>query len=90
MLQDVLSDGVHQVRLAQSDPAVDEERVVRSRRRFGDGSTRGVRKLVRRSDDEGVEGVAKIQTAGAGRRRRRWAGREGFVGAQRNRRAVRR
>ncbi len=64
MLHDVVADRVHQVRLAETDAAVDEERVVRSRRRFRNGAARRVRKLIRRPDDEGVEGVAGNQTAG--------------------------
>ena len=80
MLHDVVADRVHQVRLAEPHAAVDEERVVRARRRFGDGAARGVRELVRRADDEGVEGVAGIQA-----RRRA----DGFVvrGASRRRSA---
>ncbi len=58
---DIVPDGVHQVRLPESHPAVDEQRVVRSRRRFGDRTTGGVRELVRRSDDEGVERVARTE-----------------------------
>ena len=72
VLQHVLPDRVHQVRLAQPHAAVDEQRVVRARRRFGDGAARGVRELIRRADDEGVEGVAGIQ---AGRARRAASGR---------------
>src|SRR6188508_41923 len=46
------------MRLAETDAAVDEQRVVRTRRRFGDGAAGGMRELVGGSDDEGVEGVA--------------------------------
>ena len=41
--------------------AVDEERVVRPRRRLGDGESRGVREAVRRADDEQVERVLRVE-----------------------------
>ena len=63
VLQHVLPDGVHQVGLAESDAAVDEERVVGARRRFRHRAAGRVRELVRRSDDEGVERVARVQAA---------------------------
>ena len=69
VLQHVLPDRVHQVGLAETDAAVDEQRVVGARRRFGDGAAGGVRELIRRSDDEGVEGVAGIEPGGPGLRR---------------------
>ena len=56
-----MADGVQQVRLAEAGLAVDEERVVRLRRRLGDGERRGVREAVRGADDEGVEGVPGVQ-----------------------------
>ena len=59
--QHVVPDRVHQVGLAQTHPAVDEQRVVRARRRFRDRAAGRVRELVRRADDEGVEGVAGVQ-----------------------------
>ena len=65
MLHDVVADRVHQVRLAEADAAVNEQRVIRARRRFRNRAARGMRKLVRRSDDERVEGVAGNQAAGA-------------------------
>ena len=74
VLQHVVPDRVHQVRLAEPDAAVDEQRVVRARRRFGDGAARGVRELVRRSDDEGVERVARVEAARTARRRLRRCG----------------
>ena len=61
MLQHVVADRVHQVRLAEPHSAVNEQRVVRARRRFGDRPARGVGELIRRSDDEGVERVARVQ-----------------------------
>src|SRR5688500_15582437 len=65
MLHHVMPDGVHQVGLSKSDSAVNEQRVVGSRRRLRNRATGGVRKLVRRSDDEAVEGVAGDEAAGA-------------------------
>ena len=61
--QHVVPDRVHQVRLAESDAAVDEQRVVRARRRFGDRAAGGMRELVRRSDDERVERIAGREAA---------------------------
>jgi len=62
---DVLPDGVHQVRLAEPDTAVHEQRVVGAPRCLGDGARGGVGELVRGADDEGVEGVALVQTGDA-------------------------
>ena len=85
-----MPDRVHQVRLAEPDSAVDEQRVVGARRRFGDGAARGVRELIRRADDEGVEGVAGIEAGGPGGGDGGGCGfeRGGFVRAERNRRRV--
>ena len=58
-----MADRVHQMRLAESHAAVDEQRVVGPRRRFGHGAARRMRELVRGSDDEGVEGVARRKAA---------------------------
>ena len=66
VLKHVVPDRVHQVRLAQPDTAVDEQRVVRARRRFRDRAAGRVRELIRRSDDEGVERVARIEPGGPG------------------------
>ena len=49
---DVLADRLHQVRLAEPDPAVNEERVVRPRGRLRDGETRRVGDFVVRADDK--------------------------------------
>ena len=91
VLQHVVPDRVHQVRLAETHAAVDEQRVVRTRRRFGHRAARRVRKLIRRSDDERVEGVAGIE-AGRARawswRRRRRVERRGFFSAELNRHDV--
>ena len=53
--EDVLTDRMHQMRLAQSDATVDEQRVVRAGRCFGDRPAGRVGELIRRSDDERVE-----------------------------------
>src|SRR3954470_11744970 len=37
MIEHVMTDGVHQMRLSKSHTAVDEQRVIRTRRRLGDG-----------------------------------------------------
>jgi len=66
--EDVVTDGVHEVRLAEADTAVDEEGVVGTRRGLGDGAAGGVGKLIGWPDDERLEEVARIQP-GAGRRR---------------------
>ena len=58
---DVLADRLHQMRLAEADAAVDEERVVGFGRRLRDREAGGVRDLVVRPDDERLESVARIQ-----------------------------
>ena len=70
----VVPDGVHQVRLAEPHAAVDEQRVVRARRRLGHRAAGGLGELVGRSDDEGVERVARVQAAQRGDRRERRIG----------------
>ena len=82
----LVADRVQEMRLAQADPAVDEEGVVGLRGQLGYCLTGGLGKLVRGPDDEGVEGVARIQPlrgsatrARCERRRRRVAGR-GLLG----------
>ena len=49
---DVLADRLHQMRLAEPDPAVNEERVVGLGRRLRDGQTGGVRDFIVRADDK--------------------------------------
>src|SRR5258705_13897402 len=64
-----VTNRVEQVRLAEADAAIDEQGVIRARRKLRDGLTGGLGELVGRSDDEGVEGVAGVQPFGrAGRR----------------------
>ena len=85
VLQHVVADRVHQMRLAETHAAVDEQRVVGARRRFRDGAARRVRELIRRADDEGVEGVTRIQPRGSWSRRdhgSRSFDRRGFVGTE--------
>jgi hypothetical protein len=63
----VMADRVQQVRLAQPRVAVDEQRVV-GLRRAGDRNGGGVGKPVAGADDEGLEGVLRVEPrlAGAG------------------------
>ena len=58
-----VTDGVHEVRLAQTHAAVEEQRVVGRARRLRDGQRGRVRKPVRGADDERVErrfGVERV------------------------------
>ena len=61
---DVVPDGVEQVGLAQPGGAVDEQGVVGLRGRLGDRERGGVGETVRGTDDELVEGVARIERSG--------------------------
>ena len=65
-----VGDGLEEVGLAQAGVAVDEQRVVGQRRPLGHGEGGGVGEAVGRADDEGVEGVLRVQRLGAGLRRR--------------------
>jgi hypothetical protein len=56
-----MADGVHEVGLAQADPAVQEQRVVRVARPLGDRQCRGVGQPVGRPDDEVGERVSAVQ-----------------------------
>ena len=58
--EDMLADGVHEVRFPESHSAVEKERVVNFARRLRDGAARGVRKLVVRADDERLKCVARV------------------------------
>ncbi len=62
--QDVVADGVEQVRLAQAGRRVQEQRVVGLAGKLGDRQRRGVGKTVSVADDELVEAVARVQGAG--------------------------
>ena len=57
----VVTDGVEQVGLAQSGVAIDEERVVRPGGGLAHRGGRGVREAVAVADDEGLEGVLRIE-----------------------------
>ena len=59
---DVLTDGVQQMRLAQSDAAIKKQRVVGFSRRLRDRQGCGVRKAVIVADDKRVEGVFGVET----------------------------
>ena len=56
-----MPDRVQQVGLAQPGLAVDEQRVVGLGRRLGDRDGGRVGEAVARADDEGVEGVLRVQ-----------------------------
>src|SRR5438552_10350764 len=65
---DELADGLHQMGLAQTDAAVNKQRVVRSRRRLRDGETGCVRDFVVRADDERFKRVLRLESGnGCGR-----------------------
>src|SRR5438874_13765517 len=59
---DELADGLHQMGLAQTDATVNEQRIVRSRRRLRDGETGCVRDFVVRADDERFKRVPRIES----------------------------
>jgi hypothetical protein len=67
VVEHVLPHGMHQVGLAKPHTAVDEQRVVRARRRLRDCPAGGMRELIRGSDDEAVKRIAWIQTGRAWR-----------------------
>ena len=71
VLHHVLRDRLEQVRLPEAGAAVDEERVVRLRRRLGDCERGRVREAVRRADHEEVERVLRVQPRLADPLRRR-------------------
>src|SRR4051794_10140884 len=81
VLADVLGDRLEQVGLPEARAAVDEERVVGLRRRFGHRERGRMRKPVRRADHEGVEGVLGVEAAAlrpAGDPLDRYGGRDGL------------
>ena len=57
----LVAHGVEQVGLAEPHPAVDEERVVGLGGQLGDGLAGRLGELVRRADDERVEGVLRVE-----------------------------
>src|SRR5205823_9662039 len=66
----ILTDRLHQVGFAQSDSAIDKEWVIGASRRLRHGQARRMRDLIVRTDNEGLEGIARVQahagTDGAG------------------------
>ena len=83
VMEHVLSDRMHQVRLPKTHAAIDEQRVVGPRRRLRDRATGGVSELIGRADDERVERVSRIEARRAGHLHHwcnRHGGRAGFNG----------
>ena len=74
---DLVADGVHQVGLAEADPAVQEERVVGVARALRHRQARRVGEAVGRPDDEVRERVAGVDVARRRPRRRRGRARPG-------------
>ena len=64
----ILADGLHQVRLAESDTAVNKEWVVSSGRRLRHRQTGGVGDLVVRTDYKTFEVVTRVESENASRR----------------------
>jgi hypothetical protein len=64
---DVVPDRVHEMGLAEADPAVEEEGVVGLRGDLGDRAGGRVGELVRRAHHEAVEGVLGIERGGRSR-----------------------
>src|SRR6266404_2172045 len=62
----LVTDGVQEMRLAETDTAVDEERIVGLRWELGDRMASRLSKLVRIADDECVERVARRESDGCG------------------------
>ncbi len=60
IIKQAAADGVHQVRLADADRAINEKRVVAARRHGGDRARGGVRQLIRSADDVCVERKPRI------------------------------
>ena len=54
-------DSMHQVRLAQADTTVEEQRVERHRAAFGDAASGGMGQFVRLAHNETVKGKALVQ-----------------------------
>jgi len=74
MRQHVVTDRMHQVRLAKTHTTVEEQRIVGTRWGFSHRTTSGVRELVRGSNDERVEDVAGTQASRLG-----WGTRKGAI-----------
>src|SRR5262249_14861300 len=59
---DELADGLHEMGLAETDAAVNEQRIIRARRRLRDGKTGCMRNFVVWTDDERFERVPRIES----------------------------
>ena len=57
----VLADGLHQVGLAKTDTAINEQRVVGARGRLRHGESGGMRNFVVRTDHERFEGIPWVE-----------------------------
>src|SRR3546814_12844909 len=73
---DLQADGVHEVRLAEPDTAVEEKRIERRRRRVSNAPRCSVGQFVRLTDNEVVEGEARIERRGDARSEERRVGKE--------------
>src|SRR5438270_13485006 len=60
-----MPNGLHQMRLAHSDTAVEKKRVIGLGRTFSNCLAGCVRELSTASDDEGIEGIARIRLGSA-------------------------
>ena len=63
-LLDEMPDRVHQVSLAHTHAAIEEQRVIGFRWTLGHGLAGGVCELVAIPDHEGVKGIARIELGG--------------------------
>src|SRR5438067_5127287 len=61
---DILTDRLHQVGLAQTDAAINKERVVSARRCLRNSQTGGMRDLVIGPNDERIECISWVETEG--------------------------
>ncbi len=59
-----MPDRVHQMRLSQTDAAVQEKRIIRMRGSAGHGLRRGVSEAVENADDELFESITSIKVRG--------------------------
>src|SRR5262249_13920985 len=59
---DELADGLHEMGLAQTHAAINEEGIVRACRRLRDSKTGCVRDFIIRTDNERFEGVSRVES----------------------------
>src|SRR5215472_9603889 len=59
---DELTDGLHEMGLAQTDTAINKKGIVRARRCLRDSETRCMGDFVIRADNERVEGVSRVES----------------------------